>query len=120
MKDKICKMCGEKFTPTSNAQGYCDKCKAEKTIKTKICAGCGDTFVFVGTQKYCLKCKENGTDNRIRRQQSNPYWDDEKKIVVKRVHKKPDISVDEFCRMAKSAGLSYGHYADRIRKGLAV
>lgn len=82
-KDRVCKLCGNVFTPTTSRQKYCVGCKAEADrirhkehykkkvqakggntgYREKECQICGNLYKPNSSgQKYCPNCQKIGSD----------------------------------------------------------
>jgi len=61
---KRCFHCGKLYKPYTIQQKYCNECIDErmelfaKNRTWKVCPSCRSTFLSVGGNKYCPRCKE--------------------------------------------------------------
>lgn len=107
MSEKICPVCGKKFT-AANASRYCsDQCrtknkkKKNKPMRTCICRNCGTTFTSVRRKRYCTEdCRMIANGRGV-----SPFTKKEKP--------KPRYSLAQVAAMANAEGLTYGSYVQK-------
>lgn len=119
MTELRCQICGKPFFGNTRSCKYCSEaCRQEadrrhgreyyaknrqKPLPMIICLECNKPFPAERHAKYCPECK---------RAKAKAEYNELMKYMPKRARPqpKPKLSVSQIDKLAREAGMSYGHY----------